>query len=144
MSASARSPKMRTSGLPKMKWRHRWSASAKANALPSMAAYRDSAACVNRDPTRVMRQPSLQQKSSRWGQEQCFWNIQNPMPDLLQSVAMHVVLSRSNISTPVWIWSMMTALDASNAVWCMSVHTKVMAGFSSSQNGVITSASEKV
>ncbi len=40
--------------------------------------------------------------------------------------------------------SALTALDTSNAVWCVFVHTKVVAGFSSSRNGVITSAREKV
>ena len=99
---------MRTRGLwstatnrsvqPSMKWRQRWRASATARASPSMAAYRDSAECVNRDPTRVIFQPSLQQNSSRWGHEQWRWNIQNPIPVLLQSVAIHVVRSRSKIS----------------------------------------------
>ena len=61
---------------PRTKWRALSRASATASASPSMGAYRDSAECVNLDPTSVILQPVLQQKMSSDGQLQCFWKSQ--------------------------------------------------------------------
>ena len=76
-SSSERSPKIFSSGLwstamtrlvhPKTRCLALSRASATASASPSIRAYLDSAAWVNRLPTRVIFRPSLQQKRSLEG-----------------------------------------------------------------------------
>ena len=66
------------------------------------------------------------------------------MPVLDQSVAMQVVLSFSNISTPVFICSIMVCFDSLNASWCSCVQMNLAAGFRRSLNGAMVAAWEKV
>ena len=79
-------------GQPKTKWRAFSRASTRARAFPSIGAYRDSAPEVNRLPTRVVFHPVLQQKGRDDWHSQCFWNNQNPIPSLLQSLTRQVGL----------------------------------------------------
>ena len=79
-------------GQPKTKWRAFSRASTGARASPSIGAYRVSAPEVNRLPTRVVFHPVLQQKGRDDWHSQCFWNNQNPMPSLLQSLTRQVGL----------------------------------------------------
>lgn len=102
-----------------------------------MGAYLDSAECVNLLPTSVIFHPSLQQNRSFEGQGPCFWNSQNPMPYLDQSVARQVGLFLSKILTPVWISSTIAVLDVSKARWCASFHWNFIVGWRSSRNGSI-------
>ena len=153
MSSRERSPNNLHKGLwstamtrseqPSTKWRALSRASATARASPSMGAYRDSAACVNREPTNVTFQPSWQQKISRDGHWQCFWNSQYPTPSLLQSVAKHVGRFLSKIRTPSWIREVISTFEASKACWSSGVQVNVEDGFSRDRNGAMTEAIEK-
>ena len=60
------------------------------------------------------------------GQLQCFWNSQNPIPVLDQSVARQVGRDASNILTPSSISLMMTLLDYSNSDCISSFHANVV------------------
>ena len=66
---------------------------------------------------------------------QCFWNSQNPIPVLDQSVARQVGRDASNILTPSSISLMVTLLDSSNSDCISSFHVDVVPGFKSAQNG---------
>lgn len=82
MSSRDRSPNSLRSGLwstatirslhPRTKYRALSSASATASASPSTGAYRDSALCVKRLPTRAIFQPVGQQNNYTLVQLQCF------------------------------------------------------------------------
>lgn len=148
--SSVLSPKIRSSGLwstatvrswqPKTKCLDFSRASATASASPSMGAYLDSAGWVNRLPTRVTLQPSLQQNRSLDGHAQCFWNNQKPMPSFDQSVARHVGLVLSKIETPVFISLTMYSFDLSNVDWRSSVQANLFPGLSSVLKGSMASA----
>ena len=83
---------------------------------------------------------SRQQKGLLPVQLQCFWNSQNPIPVLDQSVARQVGRDASNILTLSSISLMMTLLDSSNSDCISSFHVNVVPGFKSSRNGSILSA----
>ena len=153
MSSKDRSPKSFKRGLwstamtrslqPSTKWRALSRASATASASPSMGAYLDSAGWVKRDPTRVTFHPSWQQKISRDGHWQCFWNSQYPIPSLLQSVARQVRRFLSKILTPSWILVQISVLEASNACCRSVLHVNGEDGLSRERKGDITDAMEK-
>ena len=153
MSSKDRSPKSFKRGLwssamtrslqPSTKWRALSRASATASASPSMGAYLDSVGWVKRDPTRVTFHPSWQQKISRDGHWQCFWNNQYPIPSLLQSVARQVSQFLSKILTPSWILVQISFLEALNACCRSVLHVNGEDGLSRERKGDITDAMEK-
>ena len=98
---------------------------------------------VKRDPTRVTFHPSWQQKISRDGHWQCFWNSQYPIPSLLQSVARQVRRFLSKILTPSWILVQISVLEASNACCRSVLHVNGEDGLSRERKGDITDAMEK-
>ena len=61
------------------------------------------------------------------------------MPSLDQSVARHVGLDLSNISTPLWIAAMMVVLDLSKACCRLSSQDKVLLGLRRFLNGSMVS-----
>ena len=115
-------------------------ASTTANASPSMGAYLDSVDEVKRLPTNVIFQPRRQQYGFLDVHKQCFWRSQKPMPPLLKSVARHVSLSLSKISTPLLISSMMTIFVSSNSLSSLSDHLNGVLGCSRVRKGCILSA----
>ena len=86
--------------------------------------------------------PSITATGLLPGQLQCFWNSQNHIPVLDQSVAGQVGRDASNIMTPSSISLMMTLLDYSNSDCISSFHANVVPGFKSARNGSILSAAE--
>ena len=125
---------------PSMKWQALSRASATASASPSMGAYLDSAGWVKRDPTSVTFHPSWQQKISRDGHWQCFWNSKYPIPSLLQLVARQVGRFLSKILNPSWILEHISFLEASKACCSSGLHAN---GFSRERKGDITDAIER-
>ena len=153
MSSKHRSPNNLRSGRwstatmrslqPRTKWRALSKESATARASPSTGEYLDSAGWVKREPTRVTRQPSRQQKISREGQWQCFWNNQYPIPSLLQSVTRQVGRSLSKMVTPSLMCSQITRLESANERASSSVQRNGVEGFRRVQKGSMVDVIEK-
>ena len=105
-----------------------------------MGAYLDLADEVNRLPTRVTFQSGWQRSGFVGVQLQCFCRSQKPMPSLLKSVAKHVGLLLSDISTPFCISCTMITLVSSKRVSRLSVHLNTEFGFRRLRKGFILSA----
>ena len=90
-------------------------ASAMARHSPSIGLYRDSAGFVTLPPANTNFQPVLQHRGVSFSHEQYFCIKKKPMPLLGQSVARHVFLFMSNLSTPS-----VTARWATNSMGCQT------------------------
>ena len=98
---------------------------------------------MKRLPTSVIFQPVRQQKGSVDEHSQCFWNSQNSMPLLDQSVARQVGLDLSKMGTPSSILLMITDLDSSKSWYSSSVHLKGVPGWRSWRKGSMRSVAAK-